>query len=164
MQNYALLKAVGRLDKPVMLKRGFASTMKELLLSAEYIASTGNQRVMLCERGIRTFETYTRNTLDLAAVPALAELTHLPILVDPSHGTGRRSLIPAMARAAVACGADGLMVEVHPCPENAFSDGPQSLDLEGFARMMRELEPYIALWKQQREAENASAPDAACRQ
>jgi len=155
MQNYALLKAVGRLDKPVMLKRGFASTIKELLLSAEYIASTGNQRVILCERGIRTFETYTRNTLDLAAVPALKELTHLPVLVDPSHGTGRRSLIPAMARAAVACGADGLMVEVHPCPENAVSDGPQSLDLEGFARMMRELEPYIALWKQQREAEGS---------
>ena len=164
MQNYALLKALGRLDKPVMLKRGFASTIKELLLSAEYIASTGNQRVILCERGIRTFETYTRNTLDLAAVPALQELTHLPVLVDPSHGTGRRSLIPAMARAAVACGADGLMVEVHPCPENAVSDGPQSLDLEGFARMMRELEPYIALWKQQREAEDASAADAACRQ
>jgi 3-deoxy-7-phosphoheptulonate synthase len=120
--------------------------------------------VILCERGIRTFETYTRNTLDLAAVPALKELTHLPVLVDPSHGTGRRSLIPAMARAAVACGADGLMVEVHPCPENAVSDGPQSLDFEGFARMMRDLEPYIALWKQQREAENASAGDAASRQ
>ncbi len=150
MQNYALLKKLGALDKPVMLKRGFASTMKELLLSAEYIVSKGNSKVVLCERGIRTFETYTRNTLDLAAVPALAELTHLPVVVDPSHGTGRRSLIAPMARAAVACGADGLMIEVHPCPENAVSDGPQSLTHESFAQMMCELQPYIALWKQQR--------------
>jgi 3-deoxy-7-phosphoheptulonate synthase len=150
MQNFALLKALGRADRPIMLKRGLSSTLKELLLSAEYIVSQGNTQVILCERGVRTFENYTRNTLDLAAVPALAELTHLPVIVDPSHGTGRRSLIPAMARAAVAAGADGLIIEVHPCPENAYSDGPQSLTFEGFAAMMAGLQPYIELWHKER--------------
>jgi len=150
MQNFALLKALGRLQKPVMLKRGLSSTLKELLLSAEYVLSKGNPNIILCERGVRTFETYTRNTLDLAAVPALQELSHLPVIVDPSHGTGKRSLIPAMTRAAVACGADGIIVEAHPCPEKAFSDGSQSLTLETFAQMMETLRPYVELWKQER--------------
>jgi 3-deoxy-7-phosphoheptulonate synthase len=151
MQNFALLKRLGTLRKPIMLKRGLSSTLKELLLSAEYIASKGNTQIILCERGIRTFETHTRNTLDLAAVPALGELTHLPIIVDPSHGTGRRSLIPPMARAGVAAGADGLMVEVHPNPEMAFSDGAQSLTLETFAMLMTSLKPYVDLWKAERD-------------
>jgi len=150
MQNFALLKRLGRLRKPIMLKRGLSSTLKELLLSAEYIASKGNTQIILCERGVRTFETYTRNTLDLAAVPALSELSHLPIVVDPSHGTGRRSLIPPMARAAVAAGADGMMVEVHPNPEMAFSDGAQSLTIEAFSGMMKGLRPYLDLWKAER--------------
>lgn len=150
MQNFALLKSLGRANRPIMLKRGLSSTLKELLLSAEYIVSQGNSGVILCERGVRTFETYTRNTLDLAAVPALGELTHLPVIVDPSHGTGRRSLIPAMCRASVAAGADGLIVEVHPCPENAFSDGPQSLTCDAFAAMMAGLQPYIELWRKER--------------
>ncbi len=150
MQNFALLKRLGAANKPVMLKRGLSSTLKELLLSAEYIASKGNTQVMLCERGLRTFETYTRNTLDLAAVPALAELTHLPVIVDPSHGTGRRSLIAPMARAAVAAGADGIMVEVHPNPERAFSDGAQSLTIESFNELMKSIQPYVNLWKAER--------------
>ncbi len=157
MQNFALLKALGRVPKPVMLKRGLSSTLKELLLSAEYIVSKGNPNVMLCERGVRTFETYTRNTLDLSAVPALRELTHLPIIVDPSHGTGKRSLIPPMSRAAVACGADGLMIEVHPRPEQAFSDGQQSLTVTMFQEMMAELEPYLDLWRKDRARERAAA-------
>jgi len=157
MQNFNLLKRLGKIQKPVMLKRGLSSTIKEFLLSAEYIFSSGNPNVFLCERGIRTFETYTRNTLDLSAVPALEELTHLPIIVDPSHGTGKRSLIPAMARASVAVGADGLMLEVHPNPEKAFSDGPQSLRLPDFARLMRELQPYTELWKQSRATAQAAA-------
>src|SRR5258706_63799 len=151
MQNFALLKRLGRLRKPIMLKRGLSSTLKELLLSAEYIASKGNTQIMLCERGVRTFETYTRNTLDLSAVPALGELSHLPIIVDPSHGTGKRSLIPPMARAAVAAGADGMMVEVHPNPELAFSDGAQSLTIEAFNEMMKGLRPYLDLWQAERK-------------
>ncbi|MGH8630002.1 MAG: 3-deoxy-7-phosphoheptulonate synthase [Burkholderiales bacterium] len=157
MQNFALLKALGRVRKPVMLKRGLSSTLKELLLSAEYIVSKGNHDVMVCERGVRTFETYTRNTLDLSAVPALAELTHLPVIVDPSHGTGKRSLIPAMSRAAVAAGADGLMIEVHPRPEEAFSDGPQSLTLEMFGEIMADLQPYLQLWMKDRTREVVAA-------
>src|SRR5690606_10038994 len=125
MQNYSLLHAVGESGRPVLLKRGIMSTMEELLMSAEYILSHGNQRVMLCERGIRTFETYTRNTLDINAVPVLKGLTHLPVIVDPSHGTGHWRLVPAVARAAVAAGADGLLVEVHTHPEQALSDGAQ---------------------------------------
>ncbi len=145
MQNFALLKQLGKVGKPVMLKRGLSATIKEFLLSAEYIVSHGNPDVLLCERGIRTFETATRNTLDLSAVPLLNELSHLPVIVDPSHGTGKRSLVPPMAKAAVAAGADGLMTEVHPCPEEAWSDGPQSLRPEDFALMMRQLQPYIKL-------------------
>lgn len=139
MQNYALLHAVGEAHKPVILKRGMMCTMKELLMSAEYILSHGNDRLILCERGIRTFEPYTRNTLDINAVPMLQELTHLPVFVDPSHGTGKWSLVGPIARAALAAGADGLMIEVHPNPEEALSDGVQSLKLERFARLMGEL-------------------------
>jgi 3-deoxy-7-phosphoheptulonate synthase len=145
MQNFALLKKLGAVKKPVMLKRGLSATIKEFLLSAEYIVSHGNPDVMLCERGIRTFETATRNTLDLAAVPLLNELSHLPVIVDPSHGTGKRSLVRPLAKATVAVGADGLMAEVHPCPEQAWSDGPQSLRPEDFAALMKEIEPYIQL-------------------
>ncbi len=145
MQNFALLKQLGAVGKPVMLKRGLAATIKEFLLSAEYIVSHGNPEVMLCERGIRTFETATRNTLDLAAVPLLNELSHLPVIVDPSHGTGKRSLVRPLAKASVAIGADGLMTEVHPCPEQAWSDGPQSLRPEDFAALMRDIQPYINL-------------------
>jgi 3-deoxy-7-phosphoheptulonate synthase len=136
MQNYALLKEVGKARRPVLLKRGMASTIKDLLLSAEYVMSQGNYDVILCERGIRTFEDYTRNTCDLAAVPALHELSHLPVVVDPSHGTGVRSLVAPMAKAAIAAGADGLIVEVHPRPEEAYSDGAQSLRPEEFEQLM----------------------------
>jgi len=157
MQNYALLKALGKCPRPVLLKRGMSSTLKELLMSAEYLTAHGNPNVMLCERGIRTFETTTRNTCDLGAVAVLNELTHLPVIVDPSHATGKQSLVPAVSRAAVAIGADGLLVEVHPCPEKAFSDGPQSLNLEQFRRMMRDLKPYLRLWKETRVAAAATA-------
>jgi 3-deoxy-7-phosphoheptulonate synthase len=136
MQNFALLKEVGKARRPVMLKRGMSSTLKELLMSAEYVLSQGNYEVMLCERGIRTFEEYTRNTCDLSAVPALKEMSHLPVIVDPSHGTGVRSLVIPIAKAAVAVGADGLIVEVHPNPEEAFSDGAQSLLPDQFREMM----------------------------
>jgi 3-deoxy-7-phosphoheptulonate synthase len=135
MQNYSLLMAVGRADRPVMLKRGLSATIEEWLMAAEYIVSSGNPRVILCERGIRTFETYTRNTLDLAAVPLLHRLTHLPVIVDPSHATGKRWLVRPMALAAVAAGADGIMVEVHPSPDEALSDGEQSLTLEQFGEL-----------------------------
>ncbi|MCS7287452.1 MAG: 3-deoxy-7-phosphoheptulonate synthase [Anaerolineae bacterium] len=139
MQNFALLEAVGRARKPVLLKRGLMSTVEELLLSAEYILAQGNEQVILCERGIRTFETYTRNTLDINAVPLLKRLTHLPVIVDPSHGTGKWELVPAVSRAAVAAGADGLIIEVHPRPEEALSDGAQSLKPDHFAALMEEL-------------------------
>jgi 3-deoxy-7-phosphoheptulonate synthase len=148
MQNFELLKKLGKVNKPVMLKRGLSATIKEFLLSAEYIVSHGNPNVMLCERGIRTFETALRNTLDLGVVPLLNELTHLPVIIDPSHGTGKRSLVPPVARAAVAVGADGIMTEVHPCPEQAWSDGPQSLRLEEFDRMMADIQPYVKLRRQ----------------
>jgi 3-deoxy-7-phosphoheptulonate synthase len=157
MQNFMLLKALGKCGRPVLLKRGLSSTVKELLMSAEYIVAHGNSEVLLCERGIRTFETVTRNTCDIAAIPALNELTHLPVILDPSHATGRRSLVPALARAGVAIGADGLIVEVHPAPERAISDGAQSLDLAQFERMMRELQPYIALWREARKEEAVAA-------
>jgi len=139
MQNFQLLKAVGRLKKPVLLKRGLSATLEEWLNAAEYIMNEGNYDVILCERGIRTFETYTRNTLDLSAVAALKYLTHLPVVVDPSHGTGRWRLVAPMARAAVAAGADGLIIEVHPEPANALSDGPQSLNPENFQVLMQEV-------------------------
>src|ERR1043166_113357 len=153
MQNFALLKSLGSCGRPVLLKRGMSSTIKELLMSAEYITAHGNPNVLLCERGIRTFETATRNTCDIAAVPVLNELTHLPIVLDPSHATGKRSLVPAVARAGVAIGADGLILEVHPCPEKAISDGAQSLTIAGFRQMMQELEPYVRLWRESRSAE-----------
>ena len=145
MQNFALLKEVGKAKKPVLLKRGMSSTYKELLMSAEYIMSQGNYDVVLCERGIRTFEDYTRNTFDLTAVPALKEMSHLPVIVDPSHGTGIRSLIPPMAKAAVPVGADGIIIEVHPNPEKAFSDGAQSLTPDQFMSLMNDLRRYLPL-------------------
>jgi 3-deoxy-7-phosphoheptulonate synthase len=141
MQNYALLHAVGESGMPILLKRGMMSTIEELLMSAEYILSHGNRRVMLCERGIRTFETYTRNTLDINAVPVLKELTHLPVVVDPSHATGKWRLVNATSKAAVAAGADGLIIEVHPNPELAMSDGAQSLRPTRFAELMDQLRP-----------------------
>ena len=156
MQNFALLKALGRTTRPILLKRGMSSTVKELLMSAEYIVAHGNPNVILCERGIRTFETVTRNTCDIAAIAALNELTHLPVILDPSHATGKRSLVPALSRAGVAIGADGLIVEVHPAPEKAVSDGAQSLDLPQFERMMQQLKPYIELWKDSRVTEAAA--------
>ena len=140
MQNYALLHAVGEAQRPVLLKRGMMSTMEELLMAAEYILSHGNDRVILCERGIRTFEPYTRNTIDINAVPLLKLLTHLPVIVDPSHGTGKRELVAPVSRAAVAAGADGLIIEVHPHPEEAMSDGAQSLRPEQFRELMDELQ------------------------
>ena len=136
MQNYRLLEEAGAAGKPVLLKRGPSATLDELLLAAEYVLNTGNQNVLLCERGVRTFETHVRYTLPLASVPYLHERTHLPVLVDPSHGTGHTSLVPRMAAAAVAAGADGLMIEVHPDPEKAMSDGYQSLDFQQFAETM----------------------------
>ncbi len=157
MQNFVLLKALGKCGRPVLLKRGMSSTVKELLMSAEYVVAHGNPDVILCERGIRTFETVTRNTCDITAIPALNELTHLPVILDPSHATGKRSLVPALARAGVAIGADGLIVEVHPAPEKAISDGAQSLDLAQFERMMQELKPYIQLWKESRKLSAVAA-------
>ncbi|MBT8392319.1 MAG: 3-deoxy-7-phosphoheptulonate synthase [Ignavibacteria bacterium] len=139
MDNYELLKAVGRENKPVILKRNMSATLEEFLLAAEYILSVGNENVILCERGIRTFETYTRNTLDILAIPALKELTHLPVIVDPSHSTGKSSLVPAASKAALAAGADGLIVEVHPNPANSYSDGHQSLQISEFEKMMKEI-------------------------
>jgi 3-deoxy-7-phosphoheptulonate synthase len=136
MQNYPLLTALGHTDKPVFLKRGMSATIQEWLMSAEYILTEGNPDVILCERGIRTFETATRNTLDLSAVPVIKHLSHLPVIVDPSHGVGNRRFVSSMARAAVAAGADGIMIEIHPCPEKAMSDGPQSLDFEEFGLLM----------------------------
>jgi len=141
MQNYSLLTAVGRVARPVMLKRGYGATVEEWLMAAEYIVVAGNPNVILCERGIRTFETYTRNTMDLAAVPLLERLTHLPVIVDPSHATGKRWLVPALAMGGVAVGADGVMVEVHPNPDAALSDAEQQLDLGQFARLMQTLVP-----------------------
>ena len=139
MQNYFLLRALGEVQKPVLLKRGMSATIEELLLSAEYILAGGNYNVILCERGIRTFETYLRNTLDIAAIPVIKKLSHLPIVADPSHGTGRRDKVPPMARAAVAAGADGLLIEVHNDPERALSDGAQSLTPGEFSQLMGEL-------------------------
>ncbi len=139
MQNYFLLRELGKIRKPVLLKRGLSATIEEWLMAAEYILSGGNYDVILCERGIRTFEPYTRNTLDLSAVPLVKQLSHLPVLVDPSHGTGHSNLVPAMSKAALAAGADGLMIEVHPKPEEALSDGPQSLNPDQFKALIKEL-------------------------
>jgi 3-deoxy-7-phosphoheptulonate synthase len=143
MQNFVLLKELGKLKKPILLKRGMPATIEELLLSAEYILSQGNYEVILCERGIRTFENYTRNTLDLSAIPALKRLSHLPIIVDPSHATGRWRLVSPMSKAAIAAGADGLLIEVHPDPKSSLSDGAQSLKLDTFAQLMKEIKPIV---------------------
>lgn len=142
VHNFSLLKELGKVEKPILLKRGMSTTISEYLMSAEYILSEGNDQIILCERGIRTFETATRNTLDLAAVPVLKEETHLPVLVDPSHGTGQSQLVPAMAKAAIAAGADGLLIEVHPRPEEAYSDGAQSLKPTAFALLMSDLKAF----------------------
>jgi len=139
MQNYHLLRGLGEVDKPVLLKRGMSGTIEELLLSAEYIMAGGNYKVILCERGIRTFETALRNTMDIAAIPVLKSLSHLPVVADPSHGTGKRDKVAPMARAAVAAGADGLLIEVHPDPERAMSDGVQSLYPDQFTQLMKEI-------------------------
>jgi 3-deoxy-7-phosphoheptulonate synthase len=139
MQNFNLLRELGKIRKPVLLKRGIAATIEELLLSAEYLMAGGNYEVIVCERGIRTFETYTRNTMDISAIPIVKKLSHLPILADPSHGTGRREKVSPMGRAAIAAGADGLLIEVHNCPEKALSDGAQSLYPEQFAKLVGEL-------------------------
>jgi 3-deoxy-7-phosphoheptulonate synthase len=143
MQNFVLLTELGKTKKPILLKRGMSATIEELLLSAEYILSQGNYEVILCERGIRTFENYTRNTLDLSAIPAIKRLSHLPVIVDPSHATGRWRLVSPMAKAAIAAGADGLLIEVHPDPKSSLSDGAQSLKLDTFAQLMKELRPII---------------------
>jgi 3-deoxy-7-phosphoheptulonate synthase len=145
MQNFSLLEAVGEAGKPVMLKRGLSATIQEFLMAAEYILKQGNYQVILCERGIRTFETMTRNTMDLGSIPLIKRLTHLPIIIDPSHGTGDRQSVPPLARAAVALGADGLMVEVHPDPPRALSDGPQSLTPEAFGELMTSLRAIAAV-------------------
>jgi 3-deoxy-7-phosphoheptulonate synthase len=150
MQNFALLKNLGKCGRPILLKRGMSATVKELLMSAEYIVAHGNPDVMLCERGIRTFETVTRNTCDIGAVAALQEMTHLPIILDPSHATGKRSLVPPVAKAGVAIGSDGMIIEMHPVPEKAWSDGAQSLSPAEFAKMMKDLQPYIDIWKKDR--------------
>ena len=144
MQNFELLKAVGKTSKPVMLKRGLAATIEEFLMAAEYILSHGNPNVVLCERGIRSFDSYTRNVLDLSAVAALKQLTHLPVIVDPSHAVGKRELVPSLAKAAVACGADGLMVECHPIPEESVSDARQALSLEDMLELVESLRPIAS--------------------
>ncbi|MBS4022176.1 MAG: 3-deoxy-7-phosphoheptulonate synthase [Dethiobacter sp.] len=145
MQNYYLLRELSRLQKPVLLKRGLSATIEEWLMAAEYIMAGGNYQVILCERGIRTFETYTRFTLDLSAIPVVKQLSHLPVIVDPSHSTGNWRFVPAMSRAAVACGADGLIIEVHPHPAEALCDGPQSLTLENFSDLMQDLRKTAAV-------------------
>ena len=145
MQNFSLLKKAGKLRKPVLIKRGMSATLEEFLMAAEYVMSEGNYEVILCERGVRTFTDHTRNTLDLSIIPALHHVSHLPILVDPSHGTGRRDSVLPMARAAVAAGADGVMVEVHNHPEAALSDGPQSVYPAQFATMMNEIDKIAAV-------------------
>jgi len=144
MQNFSLLRDVGRVQRPVMLKRGYGATIEEWLMAAEYIVSSGNPNVILCERGIRTFETYTRNTLDLSAVPIVKKESHLPVVIDPSQGGGRADLVASLCKGAVAMGADALLIEVHPNPKEALSDSAQQLSLEGFANLMRDLKPLIA--------------------
>lgn len=145
MENYALLESLGKCGRPVLLKRGLTATLEEFLCAAQVVAMAGNRQIILCERGIRTFETATRNTLDIAAVPVLKAVSHLPVIIDPSHAAGVRSIVPALSRAAVAVGADGLLVEVHPCPDKAWSDGDQSLNFAQFREMMDDLQPYLAI-------------------
>ncbi|UCH66814.1 MAG: 3-deoxy-7-phosphoheptulonate synthase [Ignavibacterium sp.] len=149
MDNYELLKEAGKLDKPVILKRGISATLEEFLLAAEYVMDAGNEQVILCERGIRSFETYTRNTLDILAIPALKELTHLPVIVDPSHSSGKRSLVPSACKAALAAGADGLIIEVHPDPLNALSDGSQSIDLIEYRKLMEDIQKLVPLFNKE---------------
>jgi 3-deoxy-7-phosphoheptulonate synthase len=151
MENFALLEALGQCGRPVLLKRGMTATLEELLRSAQIIAMAGNPQIILCERGIRTFETATRNTLDIAAVPVLKTVSHLPVIVDPSHAAGVRSLVPVLSRAAAVVGADGLIVEVHPIPDRALSDGDQSLTFREFRRMMVDLQPYLDLQQEARQ-------------
>ena len=151
MENFALLEALGLCGRPVLLKRGMTATLEELLRSAQIIAQAGNPQIILCERGIRTFETATRNTLDIAAVPVLKTVSHLPVIVDPSHAAGIRCLVPALARAAVVVGGDGLLVEVHPRPEEALSDGNQSLNFHEFRDMMEDLQPYLEIQQNTRQ-------------
>jgi len=150
MENYSLLEAVGRCGRPVLLKRGMTATLEELLQSAQLVVAAGNPQVILCERGIRTFETATRNTLDISALPVLKQVSHLPVIVDPSHAAGVRCLVPDLSRIAVAAGADGLLVEVHPSPDDALSDGIQSLTFAEFRQMMDDLEPYLAIQRESR--------------
>jgi len=157
MQNFVLLKELGKTKKPILLKRGMSATLEELLLSAEYILSQGNYQVILCERGIRTFENYTRNTLDLSAVPALKRLSHLPVIVDPSHATGKWRLVSPMSKAAIAVGADGLLIEVHPDPKNSLSDGAQTLKIDTFTQLMKELSPIV--WAVGRELGTSAEDD-----
>jgi 3-deoxy-7-phosphoheptulonate synthase len=154
MENFALLERLGRCGRPVLLKRGMTATLEELLRSAQVIAIHGNRQIILCERGIRTFETATRNTLDIAAVPVLKTVSHLPVIVDPSHAAGVRCLVPVLSRAAVVVGTDGLLVEVHPSPDEAMSDGPQSLTFSQFRDMMDDLQPYLEL----RDADRRPGP------
>jgi 3-deoxy-7-phosphoheptulonate synthase len=149
MQNYSLLEELGRLDKPVMIKRGLSATIEEWLLAAEYVLKGGNRQIILCERGIRTFETYTRNTVDIGAVPLIKQLTHLPIIVDPSHATGKWKMVAPIANAAIAAGADGVMVEVHQDPDHALSDGKQSLTPENFAQMRAQLLKHAQINRKQ---------------
>jgi 3-deoxy-7-phosphoheptulonate synthase len=144
MQNFDLLKELGRIRTPVLLKRGMSATIEEFLAAAEYIYAEGNPNVILCERGIRTFETATRNSLDLSVIPLINEMSHLPVIIDPSHATGKRSLVPPMSMAALVAGANGIMVEVHPEPDKALSDGPQSLTIEGFGEMMKEIKRLVS--------------------
>ncbi|HEY8174610.1 MAG TPA: 3-deoxy-7-phosphoheptulonate synthase, partial [Gemmatimonadaceae bacterium] len=161
MQNFPLLSEVGRVQRPVLLKRGLSATVKELVMAAEYIMAEGNRDVILCERGIRTYETATRNTLDISAIPVLKADTHLPVIVDPSHAGGRASLVAPLAFAAIAAGADGLIVEVHPCPEKAMSDGDQSLTPPAFAEMMRSLRAFAEAAGRTLPAESAAQTAAA---
>lgn len=151
MENFALLEALGSCGRPVLLKRGMTATLEELLRSAQILAMAGNPQIILCERGIRTFETATRNTLDISAVPVLKAVSHLPVIVDPSHAAGVRSLVPVLARAAVAVESDGLLVEVHPSPDDALSDGNQSLTFREFRDMMGDLQPYLEIQKKSRQ-------------
>ena len=158
MQNFVLLKEVGRTDKPVLLKRGLSATIEEWLMAAEYIMAEGNGRVILCERGIRTFETHTRNTLDISAIPAVKQLSHLPVIADPSHAAGRWEMVAPLSKAAIAAGADGLIIEVHPNPAGALCDGGQSLTPANFGRLMAELEPLAtAVERKMPEAEQAQS-------
>jgi 3-deoxy-7-phosphoheptulonate synthase len=150
MENYSLLEAAAHSGRPVLLKRGMVATIDELLHSAQFILDNGNPNVILCERGIRTFETAMRNTFDVAAITLLKQISHLPVIADPSHAAGHSDMVPALARVAVAAGADGMLVEVHPCPEKAWSDGEQSLDFAGFDELMADLEPWITLREQER--------------